>query len=91
MLEMLASSSQFSSESIESSNCSLEIAIGSSSEATGDVGVNPAPIVIEIVVDVGNSQLGCRWSRGLTVGDREGEVDVAIKSSDGMNSQPSDV
>ena len=45
--------------------------------ATGDVGINPAPIVIEIVVDVSNSELGCRWSRSLAVSDREGEVDIA--------------
>ena len=45
--------------------------------ATRDVGINPAPIVIKIVVDIGDSKLGCRRSEGLTVGDREGEVDVA--------------
>ena len=42
-----------------------------------DIGINPAPIVVDVVVDVGDRKLGFSGSEAFAVSNGEGEVDVA--------------
>ena len=62
-------------------SCSLEIVILAS-----DVGTNPAPIVIEIVVDIGDSKHVAGVKASPSVTEKE-KLTLPTKSSDGMNSQ----